>query len=270
MALLIVLLLSVTGSVDVLRPSGLIAERQKNLIVFATLLSLIVVLPVFFLTFYIAIKYRAGNVKAKYQPEFIGSKKLETLWWGVPLVLIIILSVVTYKSSHDLDPRKSIANSKETLNIQVIAMNWKWLFIYPEQNIATVNYVALPVNKPVKFEITADSAMNSFWIPKLGGQIYAMNGMTTNLNLRADEMGKYVGSSANLSGEGFAGMKFETDVKSVEDFDSWIQDVSRSPEDLSIGQYSDLSAPTKNHPVIYYSKVSDDIFATVLRKYIGY
>src|SRR5688572_21939694 len=191
-AALFVLIAATTGvltwlvlgaNVAVLEPAGSIAERQRGLIIFASLLSLIVVVPVFALTFYIAWKYRASNKKAKYTPDWDHHTGIEALWWAIPLALITILSVITYKTSHELDPFRPIASDKKPLTVQVVALQWKWLFIYPEQNIASVNFVQFPEDRPVNFQITSDAPMNSFWIPQLGGQMYAMSGMNTKLHL---------------------------------------------------------------------------------------
>ena len=190
-------------TIDVLVPKGTIAKKELDLLVTATLLMLIVVIPVFVLTFTIAWKYRASNTKAKYTPDWDHNRAIETVWWAIPFVLILILSVITWQSSHELDPFKPLASSKQPITIQVVALQWKWLFIYPEQHIATVNYVQFPVDTPVNFVITSDAPMNSFWIPQLGGQIYAMAGMSTQLHLMATDPGSYNGSSVTPQRTGF-------------------------------------------------------------------
>ena len=251
----------------VLNPKGIVGLQQRNLMIFATLLSLVVVVPVFALTFFIVWKYRAGNVNAKYSPDWDHSKKIEAVWWGVPIVLIIILGVVTWNSSHALDPRKSLASNKKPVTVQVVALQWKWLFIYPEYNVASVNYLQFPEDTPVNFEITADAPMNSFWIPQLGGQIYAMSGMKTKLHLMASEIGDYNGSSANLSGEGFAGMKFTARASSEADFNNWIQSVKQSPEMLDMAMYSKLAEPSKDNPAASYTSESN-LFDMIMLKYM--
>ncbi len=266
--LLLTVLLVYDGNIAVLNPKGSIAQEQFNLIVFTVLLSLIIVIPVFTLTFYIAWKYRAGNKKAKYSPERDGSRILETIWWLIPLVLILILSVTIWKSSHQLDPFKSLTSNREPITIQVVALEWKWLFLYPKQDIATVNYIQFPEDTPVNFEITADAPMNSFWIPQLGGQIYAMAGMQTKLHLMANETGDYNGSSANLSGEGFSGMKFVARASTPADFDRWVQAVKRSPEVLDMDTYKTLAKPSKDNPITYYSSSNNDLYNTVIGTYM--
>ncbi len=252
----------------VLNPKGTIALQQRNLIIFATLLSLVVVIPVFALTFFIVWKYRASNTKARYTPDWDHSKKIEAVWWGVPIILILVLGVITWTSSHKLDPRQPIASNKQPVTIQVVALEWKWLFIYPEHNISSVNFIQFPEDTPVNFEITADAPMNSFWIPQLGGQIYAMNGMKTKLHLMASEQGNYNGSSANLSGEGFADMKFIARASSQAEFDQWIQATKQSPSRLDMNSYDKLARPSKNNPPAYYASQSG-LFDMIMMKYMA-
>lgn len=267
-AFIAVLTMLVYGNdIPVLNPQGEIADKERNLIIFGTILSLIVVLPVFTMTFVIAWKYRENNKKAKYQPDWDHSRLFESIWWGVPLILITILSVVTWKSSHELDPFKPIQSAEKPVVIQVVALEWKWLFIYPEQGIATVNYVQFPKDTPVNFEITSDAPMNSFWIPSLGGQIYAMSGMVTKLHLMADQTGEYRGSSANISGRGFSGMKFIAEATSEASFQDWTQKVRNSAPGLDLELYSDLSKPSEDNPVKQYALVDKNLFEYITHKY---
>lgn len=268
---LVVALVALTQgkSVDILEPAGTIADQQRNLIVIASLLSLVVILPVFALTFFIVWRYRANNHKATYTPEWDGSKILETVWWGIPCIIIAILAVITWTSSHQLDPYRPIASDKKPLTVQVIALQWKWLFIYPEYGIATVNYVQFPEDRPVNFKITADAPMNSFWIPKLGGQVYAMAGMQTELNLMADKPGTYEGSSANLSGAGFAGMRFEAVSSTQESFNSWINQTQASPKILDSDSYAQLAKPSENNVSEYYTIDDQALYDTVMMKFMA-
>jgi cytochrome o ubiquinol oxidase subunit 2 len=264
------LLYLVTHHIAVLKPAGTIGEKERNLILFSLLLSVVVVLPVFTMLFIFAWKYREGNVGAKYDPKFDGSRKLETAWWLIPGVIIFILSVVTWNSSHDLDPFKPLNSSVRPINIQVIAMQWKWLFIYPEQNIASVNFVQFPVNTPVNFEITSDAPMNSFWIPDLGGQIYAMSGMSTQLHLIANKGGDYPGRSANISGAGFSGMNFTARASDRFDFDEWAISTKISQNHLNLDSYNLLSRPSKDNPRAYYALDDSSLYDTVVSKYMGH
>jgi len=253
--------------VAVLQPKGVIGRKERQLIYFALGLSLLVVIPVFIMLFTFAWKYRAGNKKAKYEPTFDHSRMLETVWWLIPTVLILILSVVTWQSSHALDPYKPLASNKKPMTIQVVSLDWKWLFIYPEQHIATVNFMQMPKDTPVTFELTSDSVMNSFWIPELGGQMYSMPGMTTKLHLEANHTGDFQGSSANISGAGFASMRFVAHVGTDQDFAHWVQTVRRSPNRLNQSTYSVLARPGIGF-YNYYSTVDRDLYDTITMKYM--
>lgn len=256
-------------NIPVLEPKGTIGEQERNLIIFALGLSLIVVLPVYALLFAFAWRYRESNhKKAKYSPELGGNWLAETVWWLIPGVLIAILSVVAWNSSHQLDPFKPIASTASPLTIQVVALDWKWLFIYPEQRIAAVNYVQFPADTPVNFQITADAPMNSFWIPQLGGQIYAMPGMSTQLHLMADRQGSFHGSSANISGQGFAGMTFTAKSSSMSDFRAWVKSAQHSPSRLSMQAYNKLARPSQDNPVAYYSAPQSNLYNQVIMKYV--
>lgn len=264
----VLITLSQGRTIALFQPAGTIAAQQRDLMVFTAILSLFVIIPVFVLLGFILWRFRDGNVKAKYRPNWDGSKKLETIWWGIPLIIITILAVVTFKTSHSLDPFKELSSSKEPMTIQVVALEWKWLFIYPNDDIATVNYVQIPVDTPIKFKITSDAAMNSFWIPQLGGQIYAMAGMETQLHLMADKAGTYDGSSANISGEGFSGMKFKVVASSEAEWESWHMKAHKSPDVLTKDTYAKLAKPTKNEPVSLYSSVDDNLFSGIIMKYM--
>ena len=257
-----------TLPIDILNPKGLVATKQYNLLVFTTLLGFIIVIPVFIMAIVIAWRYREGNHKARYTPDAGTNRLAETIWWGIPILLILILSVVTWKSTHDLDPHKPLASDVPAVNIQVVALDWKWLFIYPDQDIATVNFVQFPVNTPVNFSITADAPMNSFWMPQLSGQIYAMAGMTTQLHISADTPGDYRGLSANISGEGFADMKFTARASSQSDFAKWLKTTKAEPKQLNSTAYDKLRQKTIAHPVTYYGGVDNGLYDTIVMKYM--
>jgi cytochrome o ubiquinol oxidase subunit 2 len=254
-------------NVAVMNPKGLIASKQRDLIITATLLMLIVVIPVFLLTIFISWKYRSGNKEAKYSPDWDHNSKAEMVWWGFPLVIILVLSIVTWKWTHDLDPFKPIQSNAKPMTVQVIALRWKWLFIYPEQGIASVNFVQFPEQVPIKFEITSDAPMNSFWIPQLGGQIYAMPGMMSQLNLIADEQGIFSGSSANLSGKGFAGMRFIAKASSQAEFDKWVVSVQGSSQSLNREEYKRLAEPSEYNQAAFYLLQDDGLFNWSIMKY---
>ncbi len=254
-------------TVAVFDPKGIVALQERNLIIFALLLSLIVVIPVFVLTFVFAWKFREGR-EEKYDPDSNHSRWLEFFWWAIPATVILVLAIVTWRGTHALDPRKPIETSEKPVTIQVVALRWKWLFIYPQQNIATVNFIQFPARTPINFELTADAPMNSFWIPQLGGQIYAMAGMRTQLHLMASEPGEFAGSAAEISGRGFAGMKFTAKASSVADFDAWVGSVRGSPNVLIMDEYNKLSQPSEDSPVSYYSWVDPGLYDSVVMKYM--
>lgn len=255
-------------NIPVLEPAGLVGHKERALIIIAILLSVIVVVPVFTMTIIIAWRYRASNTKAKYSPEWDHSRLFEGLWWGVPAAIITVLSVITWQSSHALDPYKALAATTKPLTVQVICLDWKWLFIYPNQNVASVNLVEMPVNTPVDFKITSDAVMNSFWIPQLGGQIYAMPGMSTQLHLVANKYGSFYGSPANIAGSGFSYMNFTAKAVSVQDFNKWVQSAKQSPRHLTQAAYNQLAKPSQSNPVVYYSIVQKDLFASTVLKYM--
>lgn len=256
------------ASIPVLQPRGEIAQRQFELLVFATILSLIIVVPVFTMTAVFAWRYRASNKKATYRPNWDHHNGLEAIWWGIPLILITILSVVTWQTTHELDPFKPLSSkTNKPLTIQVVALQWRWLFIYPDQGIATVNQLQIPEDTPLRFQITADAPMNSFWIPQLGGQMYAMSGMSTGLNLQADTAGTFYGSSANISGEGFANMKFRVTAVSPEEFAEWVLKTQSSSEKLTTDIYDLLARPSENTRTYTYGSTQVGLYDTILAKY---
>jgi cytochrome o ubiquinol oxidase subunit 2 len=179
----------------------------------------------------------------------------EFIWWAIPFEVVLVLGALTWSSTHALDPEKLLTSAQPPLTVQVVALPWKWLFIYPEEGIASVNELTIPTNRPVTFQITADAPMNSFWIPALGGQMYAMTGMTTNLNLMASESGTYVGKSANYSGEGFAHMNFAVRAVSPNEFATWVTQTRTAPASLTETSYRALAAPGEVDGVRYYGSI---------------
>ena len=257
------------SKIVLLNPQGIIAYKEFNLMLVATGLMMIVVIAVFSFTFLIVWKFRVGNPKEKgYDPEWDHSLKVELVWWAIPLCIVAVLSGIVWTSSHDLDPYKPISSNVPPVTIDVVALDWKWLFIYPAQGIATVNMVEFPAATPINFVITSDAPMNSFWIPQLGGQIYAMPGMSTQLHLESFGVGTYDGLSANLSGAGFAGMKFRANSVSQADFDKWVANVKQSPNTLDQSQYAALSAPSQDDPVTLYSSVDENLYNDTVMKYM--
>ena len=257
-----------THNIAMLEPKGLISDKERDLIVTCSLLMLIVVIPVLILTFVFAWRYREGNEKSKHTPDWEHNYIAEMCWWGVPFVIIVILAVITWKTSHELNPFKPIVTHKKPIEIQAVALDWKWLFIYPKQEIATVNLVQFPEKTPINFEITADAPMNSFWIPQLGGQIYAMPAMRSKLYLLANEQGSYSGRSSNISGKGFAGMIFTANSISEAAFNQWVDSVKGSSKNLTMESYNELVKPSEYDPVSYYVLSDKDLFNKIIMKYM--
>lgn len=259
-------------NVAVLNPAGTIADQQKQLMITATLLMAIVVVPVLAMTFVIAWRYRASNTKARYSPELTGNRWAEAVWWLVPLAIIVVLASIVVVTSHSLDPFKPLASDKKPLRVQVISLQWKWLFLYPDLHVASVNYLPVPTDTPLDFQLTSDAPMNSFWIPQLGGQIYTMSGMSTQLHLMATKAGDYKGSSANISGAGFAGMSFMTHATSQADFDSWVKATANSGKQMTLDSYAELAKPSENvTPASYaFPAAYDRLYDTVIMKYMSH
>lgn len=254
--------------IAVLFPKGIIALKERNLLFIIQAIMLLVIIPVYILTFVFSWKYRANNRKAKYDPDLVDNRLAEYIWWGLPLFFTLIIGILTWFKTYELDPYRPIASNKKPMTIQVVALQWKWLFIYPEEKIASVNFLQFPKETPIHFEITADAPMNSFWIPHLGGQIYAMPAMKTELNLIANEAGDFRGSSANISGEGFSGMHFITRASSEEDYHQWLDAAQQSSNMLSFEEYNKLAAPSKNNPVEIYQLKDEKLFSQIIMKYM--
>jgi cytochrome o ubiquinol oxidase subunit 2 len=254
--------------IAILFPDGRIALEQRNLMLILQAIMLLVVIPVYILTYFFSWKYRAHNPQGQYDPDLVDSKLAEVIWWGLPCVLTIVIAILTWQKTYELDPFKPLQSDKKPLTIQVVALQWKWLFIYPEERIATLNYLQFPEKTPIHFEITADAPMNSFWIPQLGGQIYAMPKMKTELNLIADKAGDFRGSSANLSGEGFAGMHFIARASSDQEYLDWVAKTKQSGISLDFENYTTLAKPSQNDPVASYQLTEDNLFNQILMKYM--
>lgn len=254
----------------IFNPAGPIAAQQRDLIYLSMLLMLLVIIPVFILVFFIAWKYRdrGSGHKAKYAPDWDGNKLLESIWWGIPIVLITALSVIAWRTSHSLDPFRPIASHKPAVKVQVIALQWKWLFLYPEEGVASVNYLRIPAGRPINFDVTSDAPMNSFWIPELGGQIYAMAGMRTKLYLQAGKPGIYRGSSANISGAGFAGMQFNAEATTSAKYTDWLKQARTSQNELTMGNYANLARPSQNEPPRQFVLADPTIFQQVIDHYM--
>lgn len=256
-------------------PAGDMAVQQRDLIIISTVLMLLIIVPVIALTLLFAWRYRASNRDAVYTPEWDHSTLLELLIWAAPLLIIIALGAITWVSTHKLDPfrpvdridaKRQIPPDTRPLTVQVVAMDWKWLFVYPDQGIATVNELAAPIDRPIRFEITSTTMMNSFFVPALAGQVYAMPGMETKLHAVANKPGTFDGFSANYSGAGFSGMRFKFHGMSPEEFDAWVAQVKAKGSHLNSDDYVALAKPSEWVPVKYYSGVSPDLYDKILNR----
>ena len=257
----------------VMRPAGDIAIQQRDLIVLSTVLMLLIIVPVIFLTFFFAWKYRASNTEAEYAPDWHHSTRLELIIWSAPLAIILVLGTVTWIATHKLDPYRPLdridANTPipegvEPLVVEVVALDWKWLFLYPEQGIATVNELAAPVNVPIQFKITSSSMMNSFFIPALAGQIYAMTGIETKLHAVINKEGVYKGFSGNYSGDGFSHMRFDFLGMSQDGFDAWVEKVRAEGVAFGRDEYLELEKPSEREPARYFSDVDPALYEAIL------
>jgi cytochrome o ubiquinol oxidase subunit 2 len=275
--LLLPLILLAGCNTVVMNPSGDIASQQGRLIVVSTILMLLIIVPVIALTIWFAWRYRKNNTAARYEPDWDHSTQLELVIWGAPLLIIIALGLLTWISTHTLDPYRPLSRldanrpipaDAKTLTVEVVALDWKWLFIYPEQGVATVNELAAPVDMPIRFKITSSAIMNSFFIPALAGQIYAMPGMQTSLNAVINRPGEYDGFSANYSGAGFSDMKFKFHGMTAENFDNWVKTTKAASRKLDRADYLQLEKPSEKEPVRYYGAVDPSLYHAILNRCI--
>jgi cytochrome o ubiquinol oxidase subunit 2 len=251
-------------------PKGIMAHSEWRVIATNYLLMFLIVIPTFIALFVIAWKYRADNPKAKRNLSDRSAAVFKQLWlWLLPMPIVGVMIFYTWKVAHELDPYRPLVSEVRPLTIQVVALDWKWLFIYPEQGIATVNLVHFPEKTPINLKLAADgSPMNSFWIPQLSGQIYAMTGMITPLHIMANGPGEYAGRAAEINGSGYSGMTFLAKSTSQEDFEKWVADVKGSSLKLTQDVYDELTKASEDHPVTLYSQVEEKLFNKIVMKYM--
>lgn len=245
----------------------MIAWQERNLIILAMTIMLCIAIPVVIVAFFVGWKYRAGG-KSTHLPEWTGNRWEKVGYWVFLGILVVAFSTIVWVAAHRLDPYKPIVSSQKPITIQVVALEWKWLFIYPEQNIATVNFMQIPVDTPINFRLTADAPMNSFWIPSLGGQIYSMATMETKLSLIANSIGDFPGGAAEINGKGFSGMRFVARASSREDFDKWVDKVRSSPKSLDQKTFDELNIPSEDTPAMFYSSVMPGLYNNIMIKYL--
>lgn len=257
--------------IALLNPMGAIADEQSRLLVISTSIMLGFAAIIMFFIYFFAWRYRETNQKTVHNPNAGRSKLLIFTAWASPIAIFIILASLMLPATQKLEPQRSIESNNDELTIRVVAMRWKWLFMYPEQDIATVNFVQIPVDTPVRFELTADEApMNSFWIPHLGGMLYSMTGHVNPLNLISHTPGDYNGGAAEVNGRGFAGMKFVARVSTQADFDAWVNEAAGQPAELDAAEYARILEPSENNPAsVYRSPANQELFDNLLKKYSG-
>lgn len=251
----------------VLDPKGPIALAERDLLFDAFCVMMIVIVPVIILTLWFAWRYRASNTSAQYTPTWSNSVKIDAFVWSIPAIIVISLGVLLWRSTYKLDPYRPIENAGPAIEVQVVAQDWKWLFIYPEQGIAVVNQLAFPAGRPLSLRITSDTVMNSFYVPQLAGQIYAMAGMQTRLQLLADQPGKFVGRNSQYSGGGYSDQHFEVVSLSQGDFDAWVAKAKQAPGRLDAQTYPAQAAKSRAVPITYYSAVEPGLYDRIIAKY---
>src|SRR6516225_7774137 len=251
-------------SEGVLDPKGPVAAAERLVMFNSTGIMLAIVIPTILATLGTAFWFRASNTRARYMPDFDYSGRLELLVWSIPIMTILLVGGVAWLGSYDLNPPKAIASAVKPVRVQVVALDWKWLFIYPDEGIATVNQLTVPVGAPISFELTSSGVMNSFFVPQLGGQIYTMSGMVTRLYLRADHAGTYRGMSANYSGAGFSDMYFNVDAVPPERFAQWVAATRTSGPALDAQSYAELVKPSQAVAPFTYRAVAPNLFNGIL------
>jgi cytochrome o ubiquinol oxidase subunit 2 len=258
----------VTGCEPGILPSqGLVGKGDTQILIDSLAIMLVIVVPTILATLAFAWWFRSSNLNARRRPDFVYSGKIEMITWSIPLMTIMLLGGVAWLGSHKLDPAEPLASHDPVLNVQVVSLDWKWLFIYPDQNIASVNRLVIPVDTPVHFTLTSASVMNAFFVPQLGSMIYTMNGMATQLNLNANEPGAFMGLSAMFSGNGFADMHFNTEAVTKADFDAWAKKTSNGGgPTLNSQAYKALSVQSMNVAPFTYSSVEPGLFDKVVRQ----
>jgi len=258
-------LLGGCGSQGILDPQGPVAAAERLILMNSTAIMLCVVLPVIALTGIFAVRYRSSNRRATYEPRWGYSGKIELVVWSIPALTVILLSGVSWIGSHELDPARPLEADTPPLRIEVVALDWKWLFIYPDERVAAVNEIAVPVGTPIDFEITSATVMTAFFVPQLGTQIYAMPGMSSRLNLLASAPGHYPGFAAHFSGDGFSDMRFVVHALPPAEYAAWLAQTRESGETLDEAHYDALARVAAKAPVETFRTVSPGLFLHALR-----
>jgi len=251
-------------SQGVLDPQGPVADAERQILFNSLGIMLAIVIPTILATLGVAYWFRASNTRARYLPDFTYSGRLEVLVWSIPLMTVILVGGVAWVGAHDLDPRKAISAAVKPVTVQVVSLDWKWLFILPDQGIASVNHLTVPVGTPINFELTSSGVMNSFFVPQLGSQIYTMSGMATHVQLQANRPGTYRGLSAQFSGAGFADMHFTVDAVPAQQFEQWMTTTRSSGPVLDAQTYAELARPSEAVAPFTYRAIAPRLFNTIL------
>jgi len=253
------------GCTGVLDPQGPIASAEKIILFNSLGIMLAIVIPTILATLGVAWWFRASNARAKYLPDWEYSGRIEMVVWAIPAMTVLLLGGIGWVGSHDLDPRKPLPSTTSPIAVEVVSLDWKWLFIYPDLGIASVNRLIVPAGAPIRFALTSDGVMNSFFVPQLGSQIYTMAGMTTHLQLQADQPGSYPGLSAQFSGDGFADMHFTVEAVTPDKFSDWVNATRGKGASLDPKSFAALAQPSEAVPVSTYGTVSQDLFQAIVR-----
>ncbi len=257
--------LSLSGcGFGILDPQGPIGAAQKTILLNSLVIMLAIIIPTIAATLWFAFWFRSGNAKALYRPQWVYSGRIELVIWSIPLLTITFLGGITWIGSHELDPARPLASNTKPLEVHVVSLDWKWLFIYPEQGMASVNQVVVPIATPVHFSLTSASVMNAFFVPQLGSMIYTMNGMTTQLYLQADRLGDFYGRSSHFSGDGFAGMEFTLRAVSNEAFNEWVRGVRGGAGTLDANAYAELVKQSMNVQPFTYGAIDPNLFHAIV------
>jgi cytochrome o ubiquinol oxidase subunit 2 len=249
---------------NILDPQGPIGVAERAILIDSVAIMLAIVLPTIAAIFGFAFWFRKSNTKATYLPHWAYSGRIELVVWSVPALTVILLGGVAWIGAHDLDPAKAIASPQKPLRIQAVSLDWKWLFIYPEQNVASINTLTVPAGVPLQFELTSASVMNAFFIPQFGSMIYTMNGMTSRLNLQADKPGTFGGLSSHFSGDGFADMHFDVHVVPPEQFSAWAQGASGAGKSLDAQSYQEIAKASIGDAPAMYRLTDPELFQSIV------
>ena len=256
-------------SYGVLNPKGPVGAAEKVILFDATTIMLAVVIPVILCTLGFAWWFRAHNKRAKRLPDWEYSGRIELVTWSIPAMIVMFLGGIAWIGSHDLDPPQALQSDVKPVEIEVVSLDWKWLFIYPDEHVATVNELVIPINAPIHFKLTSGSVMNSFFVPQLGSQIYTMAGMTTQLNLLASKTGTYPGLSAQFSGDGFSDMRFDVRAVPEEEYQAWLNSTRAGSEFLDTVRYAQLTTPSRHDEPATFGRVTAGLFEYIVHNHGG-